>query len=105
VSSAGPKLRAGFRLVPEIGASSHTIVATTSQFIRGVQRISRRLLTKIKMRNTSRPVSATSQSNTCHNGQPAPGNVMPLFTDAARPRHAATKARAPATPPSICEMT
>jgi hypothetical protein len=38
---AGPKLRAGLRLVPEMGASSHTITPTRIQTISGVQRIKR----------------------------------------------------------------
>ena len=102
---AGPKLRAGLRLVPEIGASSQTITATTIQVMNGVQRINRRLLTKKKIRKTRIAVMTTSHPKTAPSDQPAPGDVMPLWMLDACFFQTPASAAAPTMPPSICATT
>src|ERR1700741_629442 len=64
VTNEGPKLRAGFRLVPEIGAPNHTRTATSSQVMSGVQRISHFSLRKMKMANTRAKVMPNSARKT-----------------------------------------
>src|SRR5258708_9062097 len=83
-TSAGPKLRAGFRLEPEMGAACQYMNATRSQVIKGVQRIRRWLLTKRKIARTSRQGSPISIRKTLQMGYRTPAAVTPFWPLPAR---------------------
>src|SRR5512140_3666372 len=77
---AGPKLRAGFVLVPDIGASRQTITAYRNGNIAGVNGRTFR-----NPRNRHRPVTIVkvviaSHMNTLPREYPAPGTVAPKTT-------------------------
>ena len=75
--TAGPKLLAGFVLVPEIAASKGTMMAYRNGNINGVNL--RICLNPIKITRSETIVNVviTSPSNTVEREYPAPGTVTP----------------------------